>query len=525
MIVGTHVGKVGGGRLGNSLWQWSFLESLRLKHGIEYAIPTWHYSKFFMSPPPQIDNTPLLVKQIEEPHFHYTPEYWESLIDDFKTQTVGLRGWFQSSKYLEEHSSQIKERLSFTHEFQNSLKEKFKHIFTKPTIAISIRRGDYVGNSNYHLLSIEYYIGALYYNFSNFKDYNIVIFSDDLAYCRTHFECLDNSFFAEGLSDIEQLCLGTMMDNFIVSNSTFAFWMAYLGKKSYSKIVRPNYHFAGKLLEESDWSTYYPNDWIIYDHNDVELNRIDLHDVTFCIPVFYDHPDRNSNLLLNICMLQRLFNADILVGEMGGEQWKDIQGINYVNFPEIKNFHRTKMLNEMFYSVQTNIIFNWDADVVVPPLQVLKCIEELRSKRADMCYPYDGRFARVPRNRFSTIESFLDIGILGGEVFKGMRQGDGMSVGGAMAWRKDVFIEGGGENENMISYAPEDTERRERFERLGYKVGRVKGVLYHLDHFISIDSSEKNPFFNDNWNELYKIRNMSNKELKEYVKSWVWMKK
>jgi hypothetical protein len=524
MIIGTHVGKIGGGRLGNSLWQIAFLESMNLKYGVDYLIPNWQYYKYFMYKFPQTEIIPQLELQVTEPFFNYTPEYWESLVDTFKDKTVGLRGWFQSYKYLQEYNEKIKEKLSFTHEFQNNLRERFKDVFTKPTIAISVRRGDYVGNVNYTLMNIEYYIGALYQNFSNYKDYNIVLFSDDLSYCRTHFECLDNVFFSDGLSDIEQLCLGTMMDNFIVSNSTFAFWMAYLGEKPYSKIVRPNYHFAGKLLEESDWSTYYPSHWIVYDHLDVEINKIDLHDVTFCIPCFYDHPDRNSNLMLNICMLQRLFKADILVGEMGGEQWKDIQGVNYVSFPEMKNFHRTKMLNEMFDSVNTSVIFNWDADVVVPPLQVLKSIELLRSGKADMVYPYDGRFARVQRNLFETIEKHLDIGCLGGIIFKGMRPQDARSVGGAMAWTKEKFIKGGMENENFISYAPEDVERFERFSRLGYKVEKVNGVLYHLDHFISVDSSEKNPFFESNWAELRKERDMTDQELLDYVYSWEWIK-
>ena len=523
MIVATHVGKPGGGRLGNGLWQITFLESMKLKYGIDYVIPTWQYSKYFMFPPNQVDVLPSCDINIEEPNFHYTPEFWEEHLGDFKNKTVGLRGWFQSYKYFNEYKSEIRNIFSFKHEFYNSLRDKFSHVFNKPIIAISIRRGDFVNNENHYLLPIEYYIGALYHNFSNFMDYNILIFSDDIAYCRTHFQCLGNVFFADGLNDIEQLCLGTMADHWIIANSTFSYMMAFIGEKPYSKVIRPAHHFSGDRLKLDISAHYFPQ-WIVYDHLDLELSKIDLHDVTFCIPVFYDHPDRNSNLLLNICMIKRLFKADILVGEMGGEHWKDIEGVKYVNFHDLKAFHRTKMLNEMFYSVDTEIIFNWDADVVVPPLQVLKSIEMLRSGESDMVYPYDGRFARVPRNRFETIERFLDIGILGGEIFKGMRLGDGISVGGAMAWRKNIFVKGGGENETMISYSPEDQERFERFNRLGYKVNRVKGVLYHLDHFIGKDSAEGHEFSKANWEEMNKIRAMDDKKLFEYVNTWTWLK-
>jgi len=523
MIIYNIFGKAGSGRLGNNFFELASMIGMSRKYECNFEIPKWRYSEYLMYPPFEYAEEPICDISIQEPNFHYEPEFWNNHSEDFKNKVVNIRGWLQSPKFWENDQKYIQERLSFTHELQNKVREQFIDVFTKPTIAISIRRGDFVNNENHYLLPIEYYIGALYQNFADFNNYNIVIFSDDLSYCKVHFECLENAIFADGLSDIEQLCLMSMMDNFIIANSTFSWWGAYLGEKAYSKIVRPIHHFAGNQLINCDIKDHYPENWIVYDHLDT---KIDLPDVTFCIPVFYDHPDRSNNLQLNICMLQRLFNADILIGEMGGNIWESLKGgnVNYITFDTVGNFHRTKMLNEMFSSVQTSIIFNWDADVICSPLQILKTIEKLRKKELDVAYPYDGRFARVPRQRFATIEKFLDIGILGGEIFRGMRTNDFKSVGGAVAYSKQVFIEGGGENENMISYAPEDIERKERFERLGYKVGRIKGVIYHLDHFISIDSSEKNPYFDSNWAELRKEKLMNDYQLKEYVKSWEWVK-
>jgi hypothetical protein len=524
MITFSLFGKPGGGRLGNSLWQLASLIGFCGKYNCEMQVPQWFYSKFFMYPPAQYDTPPSPNMVLVEPDFHYTPEFWDAHAEDFKNKVVDIRGWLQSYKYFEQFKDKIKERMAFTHELSFSVKQKFIDVFTKPTIAISIRRGDYVGNPNYELLPINYYIGALFNNFSDQQNYNILIFSDDLSYCKTHFQCLPNVFFADGLSDIEQLCLMSQCDNFILANSTFSFWGAFLGEKPYSKIVRPNYHFAGELLAQSDWKDYYPPHWIVYDHRDGEINKIDLPDVTFCIPVFLDHPDRHTNIMLNICMLKREFNCKILIGEQGGEHLKGMEGVDYVNFPDLKEFHRTKMLNEMMASVNTPIVYNWDADVVIPPLQILQSIKLLRENKADMVYPYDGRFARVARNWVSQLEQHLDVGILGGVVFKGMRPADAPSVGGAMAWTKKVFIEGGMENENFISYAPEDRERCERFTRLGYRVIRIPGILYHIDHFISIDSSEQHPRFNANWDEYRKEIAMTDAELKNYVKSWSWVK-
>ncbi len=524
MIIYPLLGKPGGGRLGNSLWQIAAMIGFCQKYGCDMQIPKWYYSQYFMFPQPEYIIDPVINKTAGEISFRHTPEHWDNYKEDFINTTVELKGWFQSYKYFNDYKEKVREQLSFSHSFQAEVKEQFSDVFTRPTIAISIRRGDYVNNSNYWQLPINYYIGALYNNFSDWSNYSIVVFSDDLNYAKTHLQCLPNIYFADGLSDIGQLCLMTMCDNFILSNSTFSFWGAFLGEKEYSKIVRPNFHFDGPLLKDNDWQDYYPPHWIVYNHEDAEVNKIDLPDITFCIPVFYDHPDRKNNMQLNICMLQREFNCRILIGEQGGYEFKDTPNVDYVNFADLKEFHRTKMLNDMMKSVETPIVYNWDADVVVPPLQVLESIKLLRENKADMVYCYDGRFARVQRETwFEALEKSLDVGIMGGVMFKGMRPFDAPSCGGAMAWLKEKFIEGGMENEKMISYAPEDVERLERFTRLGYRVKRIKGVLYHMDHHISINSSEKNPHFKENWAELYRMRELNDNQLRTYIKTWSWL--
>ena len=521
MILAKHFGTLG--KLGNQLFQWAAMIGMARKYETTFQVPTWRYSEFFMYPPPQESNTQDwgIWPEMRETHFHYEAEYWDSFKDRFKDLKTGIYGYLQSPMFWDNDQKFIQERMSFTHQFRQSVKEKFIHVFNRPTIAISVRRGDFVGNPEHYLLPINYYIGALYNNFQDLQNFNIVVFSDDLSYCKVHFECLDNVSFADGLTDIEQLCLMSQMDNFVIANSTFSWWGAYLGQKAYSKVIRPAHHFAGQQLIDCDIKDHYPN-WIIYDHEDGEVNKIDLPDVTFCIPVFYDHPDRRNNLQLNICMLQREFNCRILIGEQGGEEFKNTPNVDYVNFKDLKEFHRTKMLNDMMKSVETPIVYNWDADVIVPPLQVLKSIQLLRDDKADMVYPYDGRFSRVPRNLFGSLQKDLDVGIFGGMMFKGMRPADAKSVGGAMAWRKDKFIEGGMENEKMISYAPEDVERFERFKRLGYRVEKITGVLYHMDHFISINSSEKNPHFDANWQELWNMRELNDNQLRQYIKTWPW---
>lgn len=514
------------GRLGNKLFQFASCFGISNKYGTRFCIPEWKYAKYFNISVPQLKSIPI-DEIIKEPHFKYAGDFFETWAYHLKVKSVQITGWLQSEKYWRHCKDEIRQQLSFKPFIIDSIKSKFKEALSKPTISISFRvDDDYINNGNYNILPVNYQLTALFKYFPDWRNYNIIVFADDIDYAKVHFSCLSNVYFASG-SDIEQLALGSLCDNFILSNSTFSWWQAYLGEKEHSFIIRPNYHFAGDLFKKNSFEDYYPERWICYDHFDSigEMKKIDLKDVTFMIPVSYDHNDRKENLDLCIAYLKKHFYTNIIISEQGGNHFEyHYPHCDYVHFSS-NVFHRTRMLNGMAKLANTQYIFNYDCDVFISPLQILEAVNKLRTGELDMVYPYDGRFARVPRSFYPMLSKWLDVGFFKNSVFKGMLEGDFPSVGGAVAFNKQKYFEAGGENEFMISYSPEDLERKERFDRLGYKVGRVQGTLWHLDHFVGVNSSSKNPFFSDAYKEFNKIKSMTRDELKNYVHSWEWYQK
>jgi SAM-dependent methyltransferase len=514
------------GRCGNQLFQYASLIGLSKKYGCDVKLPRWKYSQFFQHPPDQIDYI-AVDKLVEEPHYHYEQEFWERHNEDFKSKTVDILGWLQSEKFFQDSKDEVDRRFKFTQDVIESVRLKVnKSMFDKPVIAISVRRGDFVDNPNHYLLPINYYIGALMKCFPDFREqYNIMMFSDDLNFCKLHFQCLQNVFYADGLSAIEQLCLGSFCHGAIISNSTFSWWMAWLMERRLGAvtIVRPNFVFDGEQARTHSDKDYWPDRWTVFDHKIMD-NRIDLSDVTFTIPVNYDSPDRRQNVDLSIKMLLHQFKTNIIIGEQGAIKRFDYTGdlVKYVHFSEMKVFHRTKMLNDMASMAKTPIIANWDADVFVSPVQLIEAVESIRRHESDGVYPYDGRFARVPRRLYKQILNKLDIGILSGQHFEGMESIASKSVGGGVIWDRQSFIRGGMENENMINYGPEDAERFDRFTALGFKIRRVGGVMYHIDHIKGTNSSVTHPHFVSNESELDKIRLMSADQLRNYVSRWPW---
>jgi len=430
-----------------------------------------------------------------------------------------LTGYRQTEKYWGEVESELRAMFEFKDQFKGICREKLPGLFDKAVICISIRRGDFVNNPVYFQIPTLYYISALLKYFPDYEDYNLLFLSDDISYCRVHFECLPNAFFADACNAMEQLCLGSMADHHIISNSTFSWWCAYLANAD--KVIRPEFNFGVEYRQAHPEHDYWPNrpNWIVH-----KPEKINLLDTTFMIPVFHDHQDRKQNLNLTVCMLQRDFDTNITIMEQGSDAFGYMQQwCRFMKF-DSQYFHRTRMLNQMALSTGTPYVVNWDADVFIPPMQIIRSIQLLR-KGKDFVYPYDGRFARVLRRPwFRNLETFLDTGIFGDITHfgKGGKPMAVSSVGGAVCMRRDAFIESGMENEKMISYAPEDCERWDRWHQLGYQVERVKGKLFHMDHWIGPDSCSKNKFFKANHDELDKIREMDKDKLRKYVDTWPW---
>lgn len=485
MITFSKLGMLG--RLGNSLFQIASMTGIAKSLGTTAHFPQWRYQRYFKN---QLKRMNKKRGELLEPSFHYDNTWFQDERD--------YTGWLQSEKYFESREK-VKELFTFDTTFQHLVRTKHVRKFDKETICISIRRGDFVGNPNYEQIPIKYYIGALLK--FDYEKYNILFFSDDISYCKTHFECLENAYFIEE-EPIEQLCLMTMCDNHIISSSTFSWWGAYLSDSK--RIIRPAYNFSESYLKKYSDKDYYP-DWEVFDHKDYKIPL----EVSFLIPVQYDHSDRLENFNLTMEFLKD-FDCEVLAGENNGSYFGTI--IHFV----LPKFHRTRILNALARKSKFDIICLYDADVIIPPMQLYSACKEIKTG-ADMVYPYDGRFARVPRKWYQTIFKNLDIGILSAHTFEGTRGHDLKSVGGAILFNKKSYFEGGGENERFISYAPEDKEIFERFSRLGYSIKRIKGVLYHLDHFIGLDSYIHHEDYQANEIEYQKIKSMPDNEIREYV--------
>lgn len=254
---------------------------------------------------------------------------------------------------------------------------------------------------------------------------------------------------------------------------------------------------------------------------------IPLQDCTFIIPVRIESEDREKNFIAMYDYLSRNFETNIIVYECSKTpKVPDLirDDVTYIHQNVIDDaFHRTKYLNRMLSMVVTPVTINYDADVILPIESYLIANKKIVRQDYDLIYPFGrGKFQKKVNHlgREKLLNS-CSVNELTSQNYSDCLT----EFGHCQFFRTSTYKKYGWENENFISYGPEDRERYERFEKLGAKLTHLdKGFVYHMEHERGNDSSEKNPYFKSN-SELYeKLTKMDKDQIDIYYKEIDYLK-
>ena len=127
--------------------------------------------------------------------------------------------------------------------------------------------------------------------------------------------------------------------------------------------------------------------------------KVDLRDMTFTIPVSYDHPDRKENMELCLAFLLTHFDTNVVIGEQDGRNFEYLKEYcEYRHFDGMAIFHRTKMLNDMARDAETPFVANYDCDVLLAPMQILQALT--KSGAFNDCTGNSSRNTLIPAPNF-----------------------------------------------------------------------------------------------------------------------------
>jgi hypothetical protein len=140
------------------------------------------------------------------------------LLHPYKNSYV--EGYFTSELFFKDFEKDVRKELRFQPLISQSVKEIAEAIDSN-TVAISIRRGDFIGNSLHNICSKEYFYRAIEKIQEIIGNPTLLIFSDELEWIT------DNMKF-----DVAHRIVPKLEDpmDYIIPNSTFSWWGAWLSE-------------------------------------------------------------------------------------------------------------------------------------------------------------------------------------------------------------------------------------------------------------------------------------------------------
>ncbi len=158
----------------------------------------------------------------------------------------------QDCKYFEKYEKEIKQLFG-------------EGIGYLPYVAIHLRVGanpinpeepKYMENPFYvPLCKTGYYIDAV----NQFPNRKFLVFSDDISFAKKYFEG-DKFAFDDSENDMDSFNRMASCSDFIIANSSFSYWAAWLSPVAQKKVIAPTYdkwYSSGTTT-----TTVIPKDWI-----------------------------------------------------------------------------------------------------------------------------------------------------------------------------------------------------------------------------------------------------------------------
>lgn len=260
------------GGLGNMMFQIAAAKSISLQKNTDYSFPNLNNHIDYLSTEMQYNpNVVYCSEYLDLPFLKNSktqqpisplktisfPFHYEDI--QINLNSVIIDGFFQSEKYFKKHEDEILKMFSPDEIILNVLNSKYSELLKNRTTSIHVRRGDYLKHSEYHLIQqMDYFTKSIQMLDSETEKF--LIFSDDLKWCKEHFQ--GNKFvFIENEKDYYEMYLMSLCTNNIISNSSFSWWGAWLNKNKDKVVVGPRNWF-GSALQFLKTEDIIPDKWI-----------------------------------------------------------------------------------------------------------------------------------------------------------------------------------------------------------------------------------------------------------------------
>jgi hypothetical protein len=184
----------------------------------------------------------------ERSHLQFDPAMTDGSLRNFPT--VHLFGYRQNEQYFADQADGLRRKLGFAFQPSAQAREQAKEILGCNAVAVhfrqlhQVRSGGTRPNTQIRQLSERYYVDAINEMRQRVPDARFFCFGDSLANVERFFPAGVDMVLPQPTgddpADIRDLWMMTKCRHFIVANSSFSWWAAWLGSRPDSFVLCPD---------------------------------------------------------------------------------------------------------------------------------------------------------------------------------------------------------------------------------------------------------------------------------------------
>ncbi|MDB5297611.1 MAG: alpha,2-fucosyltransferase [Phycisphaerales bacterium] len=173
-----------------------------------------------------------------------------------------IRGYWQNEGYFADCQADVRREFAFRSPPDASNAAVLARIRGRPSVCLHVRRGDYLNPAEVVAPApLRYYADAIAWMRARVPGAAYYVFSDDPEWARSNLPVAGATFVTHntGKNDPEDLRLMSACDHFVIANSTFSWWGAWLAASPGKLVVAPRQWFSKPNANEAH---IVPDRWV-----------------------------------------------------------------------------------------------------------------------------------------------------------------------------------------------------------------------------------------------------------------------
>ena len=233
------------GRFGNQLFQVASTIGIAINNGYGFAFPRLDWMDHLVNALPVLDRPVHATRYI--PFGYHDVTLPDTRMDGIDNLMLDIRNsYLQSWKYFRNTNELVRHHLTFAN-----------MPYPVDLVAVHVRRGDYKTQDWHPLLGREYYDRAIV-DLAGYDPSKLLFFSDEPDEVLRMYPGVNVWHTGNTVEDFKMMM---SCRHFIIANSTYSWWAAYLGAWPDKKVIAPKNWFSADAPYHT--KDLYPTNWMV----------------------------------------------------------------------------------------------------------------------------------------------------------------------------------------------------------------------------------------------------------------------